>query len=553
MRRENYVNPYDISFFYDTIADKYRIFNGQEQLSDCTALRIKEQGSTGRSIQYSSLYRFLRAKHKNVRSLSLKNMINSDLNDDMKRFCDMDVSQNLNHQLINSNDGKSFLARNPHLKGLAHCAKNLSILEERKRKNDELSRETIINYTCMASGVATLAPIPWSIPAYLGDAICTGHYIQHSFNTLDTAEANRNEMTSCLTRGSGSCSAEELDNIYQGLSNAQFDANLELGMSVLFFAGALHDLKNTAHYLKFSVAHKGLMKAMKSGLTNGEAIDEVRKVMSELFGFEVSEGLIKQFVKATKTGDSKNRFRILRELAFEKISPKLKEEVFGLLVHNPEIIDLLKSGLIRGDLRFKRSFLRNLFENQKALTEFVETLSSPEAKSKFIKMIQLLKKSSNGVLPDEKVVIEKIHAFFKARNGVDELLKVIDYNIRLLKPLGRTRAIAGYLPKHFLKLAKWAYENVRGVKEYKNILAKLEAIRASLVELPKHIEEVINTEIGKVMNERSNIFNYKKAKELLEKIEKDLESPAEFLFNNRKYLTKAECRRNFKEVEEFRD
>ena len=116
--RDRNVKPYSISFYYDSINDKYRIVNDDtgKELQDCTNLKTKQLNRVGKTTLYTSLNRFLSDRHKGEKGLSLKRMINSDLNDDMKRFCDMDVSQNLNHQLINSDDGKRFLARNPHLK-----------------------------------------------------------------------------------------------------------------------------------------------------------------------------------------------------------------------------------------------------------------------------------------------------------------------------------------------------------------------------------------------------------------------------------------------------
>ena len=288
-------------------------------------------------------------------------------------------------------------------------------------------------------------------------------------------------------------------------------------MSVLFFAGAIHDVKNAAHYLKFSVAHKALAKAMKQGLTHGQAIDEVRKAMSKLFGFEISEGLIKQFAKVTKSGNSKNRFRILRELAVQKMNPALKEEVFSLLVHNPEIIDALKSGFIRGEFRMKRSLLRNLFENEKALTQFLEILSDPTVKASFVAMLKGIEKGTK-----EADMMRRVQAFFKNHEGKEDLEKLIEYNVKLLRTFGRVRVVATAPFKALWQFQRDAREYVRGVAEFKEIKQEIKVIQESLDQYPDQIQEALGQEFNRILNLRK--VDYQEALDALAKIKEKLKA-----------------------------
>ena len=126
----------------------------------------------------------------------------------------------------------------------------------------------------------------------------------------------------------------------------------------------------------------------------------------------------------------------------------------------------------------------------------------------------------------EREVIERIHSFLKSRTGVRELLEVTEYNLRLLRPLGRFRAVTWYPFKQIGKLGKWIYEKIRNRQHHKNLMAKIEGIRATLVHLPLHVQQAVEVEIGRVMN--TPPFEYQQAMDLLKRIEKNLESP-EFL------------------------
>ena len=464
----------------------------------------------------------------------------SALNKDIEDFCGAKGDQNQFLHLLQGKLGQDLISDNPGLKGVRQCL----IAKENKaikaKENAELFNENLVMSTCLAAGVATMAPPPARYAGAIGDTICTIHYLYSAFGKLSKAQHDLQSYLRCIYQGDKSCSTEEVGKVYEKFSNAKDEKTMELVGAVLFGAGAVFDAVNLAHHWKFQSANRRLTRliganASKSAIkaASKEALEELKHVYKKLLKIDdlTNDDLLKLSQLAGKNVNplknprayflQKNRLEILRNLGFEKIKdPSVRRKMFDLLTENPEIIDALRSGFHRG-LRPKRSILRGLFENETALKEMTDVLSDPATKQKFINWMKMAAKHGS-----EKQALKAMRQFFK---DSPEMTKIIQHNLDLLKPLSRSKQFLDATGGNVAKLFTWmATAPFKAIKANRQQLA---ALRAEIRGIEELIENTPGAQVTQQLQEQMEKLRksqrVKTAKAALGKIKQILEAGEE--------------------------
>ena len=464
----------------------------------------------------------------------------SALNKDIEDFCGAKGDQNQFLHLLQGKLGQDLISDNPGLKGVRQCL----IAKENKaikaKEDAELFNENLVMSTCLAAGVATMAPPPARYAGAIGDTICTVHYLYSAFDKSAKAQHDLQSYLRCIYQGDKSCSVEEVGKVYEKFSNAQDEKTMELVGAALFGAGAIFDVVNLAHHWKFQSANRRLTRliganASKSAIkaASEEALEELKHVYKKLLKIDdlTNDDLLKLSQLAGKNVNplknprayflQKNRLEIIRNLGFEKIKdPTVRRKMFDLLTDNPEIIDALRSGLHRG-LRPKRSILRGLFENETALREMTDVLSDAKTKQKFINWMKLAEKHGG-----EKQALKAMKQVFE---GSPEMTKIIQHNLDLLKPLSRSKqvldATAGNVAKFFTWVATAPFKRIRASRQ------QLAALKAEVRVVEETIENNpgarITQELKEQMEKLRKSQRVKTAEAALHRIKEILEAGEE--------------------------